>query len=106
MLTAMHAAMNAVMQLALLAAMLAHTAAVGETTAVAAAPTEPPLPVGPLAPPHPARPPTPYWSWAVIPTSFHGARKDARYTDEEVVRLAKFQVLALEKWCVCGTEWD
>eukprot|EP00040_Diaphanoeca_grandis_P003269 m.24433 g.24433 ORF g.24433 m.24433 type:complete len:425 (+) comp14608_c0_seq1:64-1338(+) len=64
-----------------------------------------PLPDGPIAPPHPALAPKPYFNWARIPTSFHGARKDSAYSDAEVARLAKFQVLAIEKWYTpCGSQ--
>ena len=56
------------------------------------------LPVGPMAPRHVARAPRPFFSWDTIPTSFHGARKDAAYTHDEVRRLAKYNVLCLEKW--------
>lgn len=65
----------------------------------------PPLPVGPMAPVHPCEPPTPFFSWAKIPTSFHGARKDAVFSDAEVERLAKYQVVAVEKWYTpCGAQ--
>ena len=56
------------------------------------------LPVGPMAPRHVARAPRPFFSWDTIPTSFHGARKDAAYTEHEVQRLAQYSVLAIEKW--------
>ena len=58
------------------------------------------LPVGPMAPRHVARAPRPYFSWDTVPTSFHGARKDAAYTEDEVKRLAEYNVLCLEKWYV------
>jgi hypothetical protein len=42
--------------------------------------------------------PTPYWTWDYIPTSFHGADKERAFNAMEVKRLAKYQVIALEKW--------
>ena len=46
---------------------------------------------------YPAKP-TPRWSWDRIPTSFHGADKERAFNGSEVRRLAKYQVLCLEKW--------
>ena len=56
------------------------------------------LPSGPKAPVVvPARP-RPYFSWDRIPSSFHGANKRRKFSDKEVERLAKFQMLTIEKW--------
>ena len=69
------------------------------------APPAPPLPVGPRAPIQPCDPPRPHFSWDRIPTSYHGARKDAVFADDEVARLAKYQVMAVEKWYTpCGAQ--
>jgi hypothetical protein len=74
-------------------------------TSVVALASTPPLPVGPLAPNQPCDPPTPHFSWDFIPTSYHGARKDDVFNRAEVERLAKYQVMAVEKWYTkCGSK--
>ena len=56
------------------------------------------LPVGPRAPVvHPQKPDL-YWSWNRIPTAFQGSKKERAFNDAEVQRLAKYQMLTLEKW--------
>jgi hypothetical protein len=42
--------------------------------------------------------PHPHWSWDRIPTAFQGAQKDRAFNADEVSRLAKYQMLTLEKW--------
>ena len=66
----------------------------------------PPLPVGPRAPPvEPAAPSLAKWSWDRIPTSFHGAPRTRFFNASEMARLAKYQVVALEKWYgPCGAK--
>lgn len=56
------------------------------------------LPVGPLAPVVIPQKPHPHWSWDRIPTAFQGAQKDRAFNADEVSRLAKYQMLTLEKW--------
>lgn len=59
----------------------------------------PPLPPDtPLAPTVIPKAPSPYWSWDRIPTSYHGAVKDRVFNDDEVARLAKYQMVTIEKW--------
>ena len=63
------------------------------------------LPEGPTAPIVIPAAPRPYWSWDRIPTSFHGAVKDRTFTDQEVTRLAQYQMTTLEKWYTpCGSQ--
>jgi hypothetical protein len=47
----------------------------------------------------PARP-KPFFSWATIPTAFHGANRSGVYTDEAVKLLARNQMVTIEKWFV------
>ena len=68
------------------------------TVVATAAPPLSPLPVGPRAPVVIPQKPVLYWSWDRIPTSFQGAQKDRAFNDAEVQRLAKYQILTLEKW--------
>ena len=68
------------------------------TTLPVAPHAAPPLPVGPRAPAVIPQKPALFWSWDRIPTSFQGAQKDRAFNDAEVQRLAKYQMLTLEKW--------
>merc|ERR1712046_471204 len=56
------------------------------------------LPTGPLAPHVTPKPPNPNWNWNRIPTSFHGAVKGRTFNDTEVARLARYQMVTIEKW--------
>ena len=61
------------------------------------------LPDGPIAPPLIAEGPSIYWSWDRIPTSFHGGLKTREYNETEIQRLAKYQMVTIEKWYTpCG----
>lgn len=65
------------------------------------------LPVGPRAPPVSpiAAPSLEKWTWDRIPTSFHGAPRTRFFNDSELERLAKYQIVALEKWYgPCGAK--
>ena len=58
-----------------------------------------PLPPGPaLAPVVIPQKPSPYFSWDVIPTAFHGANKSGVYNDATVGLLAQHQMVTIEKW--------
>ena len=39
-----------------------------------------------------------YWSWDRIPTSYHGAPRTRPFNESEIKRLAKYQMVTLEKW--------
>jgi len=77
---------------------LVNLVALGLSVVAAPLATAPPLPVGPRAPVVIPRKPDLYWSWDRIPTSFQGAKKERAFNDAEVRRLAKYQMLTLEKW--------
>ena len=63
------------------------------------------LPTGPVAPIVIPKAPTTFWSWDRVPTSFHGAVKDRVFSSKEVARLAKYQMVTIEKWYTpCGSK--
>jgi hypothetical protein len=68
------------------------------TSASSASSVLPDLPVGPHAPVVIPQKPVLHWSWDRIPTSFQGSKKEREFNDAEVQRLAKYQMLTLEKW--------
>eukprot|EP00036_Acanthoecidae_sp_10tr_P014772 CAMPEP_0206291816 /NCGR_PEP_ID=MMETSP0106_2-20121207/3311_1 /ASSEMBLY_ACC=CAM_ASM_000206 /TAXON_ID=81532 /ORGANISM="Acanthoeca-like sp., Strain 10tr" /LENGTH=841 /DNA_ID=CAMNT_0053722381 /DNA_START=158 /DNA_END=2683 /DNA_ORIENTATION=- len=78
-------------------ATLCHTLILGTVTASAPPPGRT-LPIGPRAPQVVPIKPTLRWSWDRIPTSFQGAKKERAFTELEVRRLAKYQMLTPEKW--------
>ena len=68
--------------------------------AVLATATAASLPDGPTAPVVVPQLPKPFWSWAKIPTSYHGANKERAFNDSEVERLAKYQMFTPVSVCV------
>ena len=45
--------------------------------------------------------PKPYFSWAKIPTAFHGANKSGIYSDDAVKLLVRNQMVTIESKSVC-----
>ena len=56
------------------------------------------LPTGRFAPVVEPAAPHPNWSWDRIPTSYHGAPRTRYFNQSEIERLAKYQMVTLEKW--------
>jgi hypothetical protein len=92
--------------LPLIGAVLAATA-----TASAPWPLPPPTAMAPRVVP---QLPAPDWSWDVLPTSMHGADRDRAYNASEIERLAKYNMVTLEKCepdplpspsCHAPTDW-
>ena len=56
------------------------------------------LPNGSFAPVVIPAVPHVHWSWDRIPTSYHGAPRTRYFNQSEIKRLAKYQMVTLEKW--------
>ena len=80
----------------MLSPLLLHGLIAGLSIATASTPwpLPPPTAMAPVVvPQHPA----PDWSWDTLPTSMHGADKKRAYNESEIERLAKYNMVTLEK---------